>query len=236
MLAVAAATYSAESIELLEKTLPTWVVPGVPLVIWDNGNSRQKRNWLRRQPGVSHVLGVGRNLGCHIAWNRLIMHFWIDHPEVEHLLIPNADVAMEPNAIWEMHNLIRENTHTGFVAWPQANCGFPVSEEGYVEEVAHECMMSNMLMWRESGVYSETMPAFSADSCKSTVANMFGWKTRLVRGKGDGYTHLKDEQDATREQAKHLSQCQTDNEYWGHLEGRFVQYWSKRLTHEKGAI
>ena len=218
-------------LDLLQKCLPSWIESNCPVVIWDNGSGPEVIVWLSKYQ--VKLLRSPANQGVAVGRNRLVDYFRDNHPNVEYLLLPDSDVQLLPGCITAMVEKIKSNPEYGFVAWPQANQGFPVGADGMVEETASECQLSRMETWREIGRYPETLVYYSLDSWMATIANMLGWKTALVLGKGEGYIHYKHGSQANPGVKKQISR---DVALWQRKEGKMIEYWTQRFKYGKGAL
>lgn len=230
MPAVGIGVVTFNRLDLLEKCYPTWRLANTVLAIFDNGSEPATVEWLRAQkPGK--LIEADQNYGNPYGRNRLIEYFRDHHPEIEYLLLPDSDVELLPGALEAMVSVAQVNGDAGFVAFPQANKGFPVSPEGWVEEVAQECNLSRMAMWKEIGLHPESVMYYSSDSWKSTIANMHGWKTRLVLDAGEGYIH---HQHGSQGNPGVKEQAERDVELWSQKDALFAEYWRLRLDKGKG--
>jgi hypothetical protein len=85
-------------------------------------------------------------------------------------------------------------------------------------------------MWAEIGTFPETLLYYSGDSWKSTLANMTGWKTKVISGV-QGYEHFAHGSHVNPEVPRILVQ---DRTHWLDTERRFEDYWRRRLIFGKG--
>lgn len=217
-------------LDLLEKCFPTWRdVPNAVLAVFDNDSDRLTRSWLATQPIDATILS-SKNAGAWIGRNRLVEYFRDYHAEIEYVLLPDSDVELLPGAVADMLRTAEMYPDAGFAAWPQANKGFPISTDGYVEEVASECNLTRMAMWRDIK-YPESLVYYSGDSWASTMANMLGWRTVLVQGCGDGYIHHAH---GSQGNAGVSEVAERDVQRWQVVEGVMAEYWRHRFEHGKG--
>ncbi len=217
------------NLPLLEKCFPSWRAPGIGhLVIFDNGSEPEVVHWLKRQR-IERLILAPTNRGLCYARNRIIEYFR-DRGEVEFVLLADSDVRFHDGMVEEMETKIRSDQRLGFVGYPQANKGFPCSTEGYVEEIANECQLTRLEMWREIGLFPESLEYYSGDSWKSTIANMHGWRTAVIEGR-QCYDHF--------EHGSHVNPgvveaMRRDNALWREKEIAFLRYWRNRILLGKG--
>jgi hypothetical protein len=217
------------NLPLLKRCFPSWRASRRGrLVIFDNGSAPEVVAWLRRQR-IERLILAAANRGVWFARNRILECFR-DRAEVEFVLLADSDVLFHDGMIEEMENRMRSDPQLGFVGYPQANRSFPVSPEGYVEELAGECQLTRMEMWREIGLFPENLEYYSADSWKSTIANMHGWRTAVVEGR-QGYHHF---QHGSHVNPGVREAMQRDVAQWARKETEFVRYWTRRLFVGKG--
>lgn len=216
------------NLELLKQCLPSWQnIPGTFLFVWDNGSDSEVVEWLREQR-IDKLVEMKTNRGLSFARNRIIEfnRDFIHHP---YILLMDSDVLLMPGSVAEMVAAMDAHPDAGILGYAQANKGFPVSPDGVVEEIANECQLSRMQMWLEIGLFPETVTYYSADSWKSTIANMSGWRTRVLFG--EGYRHYKHGSHVNPEVPEAMHR---DRAYWLQMEKRFKTYWTRRLVMQKG--
>lgn len=208
---------------LLERCFASWrSVPNAHLVVWDNGSSRETLDWLRMQP-IDKLFVSPENVGVCIARNRII-EYNRDFLKCRYLLLLDSDVCLHDYASKALVDAAEADTSAGMFGFGQANKCWNVDSRGYVEEIANECTLSKMEMWSEIGLYPETLKYYSGDSWKSTIANMHGWKTRIVPGIGyDHYAHGSTSNPGVTDQRA------VDVEKWIEMESRFETYWRTRI-------
>lgn len=219
-------------VDLLEVCFPTWqAVENAVLAVFDSGSDNKTVEWLKSHD-IDHLTLSETNVGCWVGRNRLVEYFRDEHSDIEFVLLPDSDVELLPGSVGAMLSVARMYPDAGFVAWPQANKGFPVAEEGYVEEVASECNLTRMEMWRDVK-YPESLVYYSGDSWCSTIANMLGWRTVLVQGQGEGYVHHA-HGSTGNEGVNEIAE--KDVGRWQEIEARMARYWEHRFEHGKGSL
>jgi glycosyltransferase involved in cell wall biosynthesis len=214
-------------LDLLKKCWPSWRAAQLPIFCWDNGSSSETVLWLKAHEMVLHQ--NPNNSGVWFARNRLIDR--IKALGFKYALLIDSDIELYPGTVEAMVDIAERCANVIFVGWPQANHGFVPTAEGYVEELAHECILNRLNAWEDVGRFPESLLYYSGDSWISTLANMVGWKTALVLGRGDGYFHHKHGSQGnpgTKEAAAR------DVERWQKIERKMIDYWSHRLQHGKG--
>jgi len=215
-------------LDLLRKCLPSWQsVPEGHLAIFDNGSDSDVIEYLGQQD-TRKVFLSDKNRGTAYARNKLIRYFK-GLGGIKYILLPDSDIQLHEGAVGEMCEVLENDGDVGIVGYPQANAGFDVYD-GYVEEIAHECAMTRVELWDDLQ-YPESLIYYSSDSYLSTLANMLGWRTKLVEGKGDGYTHFKH---GSHKNEGVTQQASKDVRRWSEMEAKMVAYWLHRGEHGKG--
>lgn len=217
------------NLPMLQRCFASWrAVPNSELVVWDNGSTADTVSWLKAQP-IDKLFESPTNVGLCVGRNRII-EYSRDTSTCPYLLLMDSDVLLHEGSAPLMTAALDASPDVGMVSFMQANQGFPVHPDGFVEEVSNECVMSRLRMWAEIGTFPETLLYYSGDSWKSTLANMTGWKTKVISGV-QGYEHYAHGSHVNPEVPKILVQ---DREHWLETEGRFEAYWRRRLLFGKG--
>jgi hypothetical protein len=214
--------------EVSEKCYPSWsAVSNKTLVLLDNGSDPEMVEWVKSL-SYDHLIELPTNRGAAYGRNAIIQWF-MENTDIPYLLLPDSDVELSLGMETPMVNAFQDGV--GFVGYPQANKGYPVSADGYVEEIAHECAMSCTELWRWIK-YPDSLIYYSSDSYASTLANAIGFRTRIVRGNGDGYTHY---QHGSRVNAGVEEQAEIDVSQWVDMENQMETYWKLRFEHGKAS-
>jgi glycosyltransferase involved in cell wall biosynthesis len=228
-LVVGVVTYN--NLPMLQKCFDSWrKIPNSHLVVWDNGSEPETTEWLKQQP-IDKLFLNPTNAGLCVGRNRIIEY----NREVVRgpfILLLDSDVLFHEGSVELMLEAINSDPSIGMVGFGQANQGFPLAANGYVEEASNECILSRMDMWREIGLFPESLIYYSSDSWKSTLANMHGWKTKLVTSV-KGYDHFA--------HGSHVNKpvpaiMRKDQEHWMSVESKFQTYWRQRLLLGKGNV
>ncbi|MCW5555104.1 MAG: glycosyltransferase [Verrucomicrobiae bacterium] len=228
-IAVGIVTYN--NLPLIQKCFASWrEVPNGHLVVFDNGSTSEVTNWLRRQR-IDRLIASPRNLGLCVARNRII-EYCRDREVAPYLLLADSDVLFHKGMTDRMLELMAGDERVGIVGFEQANKGYPVARDGSVEEIANECQLTRLEMWLEIGGFPERLRYYAGDSWKSTIANMHGWKTRLVRGE-QGYEHFEH---GSQVNPGVKEQMEVDTKLWAEKEQSFSRYWRTRLLLGKGKL
>jgi glycosyltransferase involved in cell wall biosynthesis len=228
-LVVGVVTYN--NLPMIQKCFESWRrIPNAHLAVWDNGSEPATTEWLKSQP-IDKLYLNPTNAGLCVGRNRIIEY----NREVvrgDFILLLDSDVLVHEGSVELMLEAINSDGSVGMVGFGQANQGFPLGANSFVEEASNECILSRMSMWREIGTFPESLTYYSSDSWKSTLANMHGWKTKLVTSV-KGYDHFA--------HGSHVNKpvpaiMRKDEEYWLTMERRFVSYWRQRLLVGKGNV
>jgi glycosyltransferase involved in cell wall biosynthesis len=228
---IAVGIVTFNNLPLVEKCFTSWrEVPNSHLVIFDNGSDPDVAAWLRHQ-AVDRLIMASRNMGLCVARNRII-EYCRDREIAPFVLLADSDVKFHKGMIERMLDVITADEQIGIVGFEQANKGFPVDADGNVEEIANECQLTRLEMWLEIGGFPERVKYYSGDSWKSTIANMHGWKTRVIRGeKGyDHFQHGSQVNPGVKELMIH------DSKLWERKEYQFCLYWRTRILLGKGKL
>jgi glycosyltransferase involved in cell wall biosynthesis len=228
-LVVGVVTYN--NLPMLQKCFESWRrIPNAHLVIWDNGSDAATVDWLKTQQ-IDKLFLAPFNAGLCVGRNRII-EYNREAVRGPHVLLLDSDVLFHEGSVELMLEAINSDPVVGMVGFGQANHGFHLSIEGYVEEASNECILSRMDMWREIGLFPECLNYYSSDSWKSTLANMHGWKTRLVTS-AKGYDHFAHGSHVNREVPFLMAK---DRQKWIAVERNFESYWRQRLILGKGSL
>lgn len=228
-IAVGIVTYN--NLPLIQKCFASWRdVPRSHLVVFDNGSEPEVIAWLRRQ-AIDRLIAAPKNMGLCVARNRII-EYCRDREVAKYVLLADSDVLFHAGMAERMVQVMTEDDQVGFVGFAQANKGFPVSVEGNVEEIANECQLTRLEMWLEIGGFPERLGYYSGDSWKSTIANMHGWKTRIVKGE-KGYDHF---QHGSQVNPGVRERMVVDSKLWEQKENQFCSYWHNRILLGKGKL
>lgn len=228
-LVIGAVTYN--NLQLLERCFASWrAVPDSHLVVFDNGSAPEVVEWLKTQP-IDHLMLSPTNQGLCVGRNRIIEHNR-DTVKAPYILLLDSDVNLHAGAAEAMVAALDADPQAGIAAYGQANHGFPVDVHGYVEETSNECQMTRMRMWLEIGLFPETLTYYSSDSWKAMLANMHGWRTRLLMDQ-KGYDHYAHGSQVNRGVAAALGK---DRAHWLEVEACAERYWTRRLTLGKGRL
>jgi glycosyltransferase involved in cell wall biosynthesis len=228
-LAVGIITFN--NLPMVQKCFASWrAIPGAHLIIWDNGSEPETVEWLKAQQ-IDKLFLNPTNAGLCVGRNRIIEY----NREIvrgEFILLMDSDVMFHDGSAALMLAAISTAPDIGMVGFGQANQGFPIGTNSFVEEASNECILSRMAMWREIGMFPESLVYYSSDSWKSTLANMHGWKTKLVTTV-KGYDHFA--------HGSHVNKLvpsimKRDQEHWLAMEQKFVTYWRQRLILGKGNV
>lgn len=226
---IAVVTYN--NLPVLEKCFSSWRANrSCQLAVFDNGSEAEVVNWLKRQ-SIDRLILAPRNCGLCFARNRLIEYFR-DREAFDYVLLADSDVRFLDGMLEGMLNKIESDERIGIVGFSQANQGFPVGSDGVLEEIANECQLTRMDMWREIGLFPETLQYYSGDSWKSTVANMHGWRTAVLT-EGNGYEHFKHGSHVNSDVPGAMVR---DATLWRNKELHFLKYWRSRLLLGKGEL
>lgn len=228
-LVVGIVTYN--NLPMIQKCFESWrSIPEAHLVVWDNGSEPEVKAWLEAQ-AIDKLFLNPTNAGLCVGRNRIIEY----NREVVRgplILLIDSDVLFHEGSLEQMLTAMESDPDVGMVGFGQANQGFPVTSDGYVEELSNECILSRMDMWRQIGMFPESLRYYSSDSWKSTLANMHGWKTRIVMG-AKGYDHFAHGSHVNRPVP---AQMRIDQEHWLSTEAKFHNYWRRRLILGKGSV
>lgn len=227
---VAIGIVTFNNLRLLKRCLPSWrQVPGCSLAIVDNGSDRNVVDWLKSQP-LDHLRLLPCNRGLPYARNLLIEYFR-NLGGYDYILLADSDVLFHEGMVFAMLKKIESDSRIGIVGFSQANKGFPCSLQGIVEEIANECQLTRLEMWREIGLFPESVMYYSSDSWKSTIANMHGWKTAVIHDR-PGYEHF---QHGSWVNSGVKDLMDRDIAVWRKTEALFIRYWQDRFIYGKGA-
>lgn len=219
------------NLPMLQKCFTSWrSIPNSHLVVWDNGSEPEVAAWLKEQQ-IDKLFLNPSNAGLCVGRNRIIEY----NREVVRgpfILLLDSDVLFHEGSVELMLEAINEDGSIGMVGFGQANQGFPLSAEGFVEEASNECILSRMDMWREIGLFPESLVYYSSDSWKSTLANQHGWKTKLITSR-KGYDHFAHGSHVNRTVPAIMRK---DQDHWLSVEARFTAYWRQRLLLGKGNV
>jgi glycosyltransferase involved in cell wall biosynthesis len=219
------------NLPMIQRCFESWrKIPNSHLVVWDNGSEPDVIEWLQAQQ-IDKLFLNPTNAGLCIGRNRIIEY----NREIvrgPNILLMDSDVLFHDGSAELMQAEIVKDGATGMVGFAQANQGFPMTAEGYVEEASNECILSKMEMWREIGTFPECLVYFSSDSWKSTLANMHGWRTKLIAS-AKGYDHFAHGSHVNKGVGQILK---TDQNRWLATEARMEAYWRQRLLIGKGNL
>lgn len=228
---IAVGVVTFNNLPLIQKCFSSWRdVPNSHLVVFDNGSNPDVAAWLRRQR-VDRLIMAPKNMGLCVARNRII-EYCRDREVAPFVLLADSDVRFHQDMTEKMLQLMLADEQVGIVGYEQANKGFPVAADGSIEEIANECQLTRLEMWLEIGGFPERVKYYSADSWKSTIANMHGWKTRVIRGE-KGYDHF---QHGSQVNAGVKEQMILDSKRWEQKEYQFCLYWRTRILLGKGSL
>jgi glycosyltransferase involved in cell wall biosynthesis len=217
------------NLPMIQRCFESWRhIPSAHLVVWDNGSETDTTNWLKEQR-IDKLFLNPSNAGLCVGRNRIIEY----NREIvrgDFVLLLDSDVLFHDGSLPLMLKAINSDPSVGMVGFLQANQGFPLASNGYVEEASNECILSRMAMWREIGMFPESLAYYSGDSWKSTLANQHGWKTKLITSV-KGYDHFA--------HGSHVNKpvptlMRKDQEHWLGMEAKFISYWRQRLILGKG--
>lgn len=218
------------NLPMLERCFDSWRrIPDSHLVIWDNGSDKEIVDWLKSKP-IDRLFSQSENAGLCVARNRIIEYNRniVKHP---YILLMDSDVLFHEGSLELMVSAMDADPEVGLVSFSQANQGvYPVSPDGYVEETSNECQLTRMRMWREIGLFPESLTYYSGDSWKSSIANMHGWRTKMVLG-AKGYDHFAHGSHVNEGVSEILEK---DQSYWLKTEEKFQKYWQRRFLLGKG--
>lgn len=219
------------NLPMIQKCFESWRrIPNTKLAIWDNGSEPETVEWLKAQQ-IDKLFLNPSNAGLCVGRNRII-EYNRETVRSPFILLLDSDVLFHEGSLELMLAAIDDDESVGMVGFGQANQGFPVSAGGFVEEASNECILSRMNMWREIGMFPESLVYYSSDSWKSTLANMHGWKTKLITSV-KGYDHFA--------HGSHVNKpvptiMRKDQDHWLSTEAKFISYWRQRLILGKGNV
>jgi hypothetical protein len=218
-------------LDYLKLCFPTWrAVPNAFLAICDAGSDDETLGWLCEQD--MDWVHYGSNLNPAQCYNRMLTMFRFSQPDIEYILLGTPDFELHDGAVPAMVELMDASADAGFIGWQQANYGKFVHNNGYVWEIGHECLLQRQRMWQEIGLYTETLGFYHCDSCQSTIANQYGWRTRLVDAvwpdKSPGYIHHgRDTHTDTIEPLR-----AKDHQRWIKLTDNMFNFWRGKIERE----
>jgi glycosyltransferase involved in cell wall biosynthesis len=219
------------NLPMIQKCFESWRrIPNTRLVIWDNGSDPETVAWLREQK-IDKLFLNAINAGLCVGRNRIIEH----SRETElspFILLMDSDVLFHEGSLDLMLETILSDESIGMVGFGQANHGFPATAQGFVEEASNECILSRISMWREIGLFPESLAYYSSDSWKSTLASMHGWKTKLISS-AKGYDHFAHGSHVNKEVPVLMAK---DMQKWATIERNFESYWRQRLILGKRGV
>src|SRR5690242_8393317 len=153
------------NLPMIQKCFESWRrIPNTKLAIWDNGSEPETVEWLKAQQ-IDKLFLNPSNAGLCVGRNR-IMEYNREVVRSPFILLLDSDVLFHEGSVELMLAAIAEDESIGMVGFGQANQGFPLSVDGYVEEASNECILSRMNMWREIGMFPESLVYYSSDSWK----------------------------------------------------------------------
>lgn len=218
------------NLPVLKKCIGSWLAyqDMVQLHVWDNGSNDETIKFLGGMlPLVCLFSGSVKNHGCCYPRNRMIeMAIMRGY---EYFMTLDSDVELYPGCVEKLEKMLDEDQSVGIAGYRQAVHGFPISNEGYVEEISNECSLTRLRMWQEIGLFPESLFYYSGDSCKSTMANMFGWKTKV-----DGEIVYNHYAHGSQTNEGISSIAESDVNTWTRIENNFVKYWQTRFLVGKG--
>ena len=219
-------------LDILQTCFPTWRnIPGAVLAICDAGSDEETCDWLNEQD--VDWLYFGQDLNPAECYNRMLAMYRFDHPEIEYILLGTPDFELLPGSVDAMVKLMDESPDAGFIGWAQANYAQFIPDDGYVREIGHECVLQRQAMWKEVGLYTESLGFYHCDSCQSTIANQFGWHTRLVDAllpnEAPGYVH----HGRGEHSAEIVPLRAAHHQRWSEITDLFFQHWTAKIETER---
>lgn len=220
-------------LDVLKKCLETWICDDrYDLYVFDNGSDEETVKWLDHELVRHHrfiwLHLAGENKGLYYARNRLIEKI-TKSTESNLFVLMDSDIEFFPHSIDLMRDAINQRNDIGMVGFHQANSGFPISPEGFVEELTGECVMYRRELFQEVGGFNELLKYYSGDSHFCTKANMHGWKIKPILS--EGYIHHKH---TSQSNPGVKDQAAKDVEHWTEVDTNMEKYWSNRLVCGKG--
>jgi len=221
-------------LDVLKTCMRSWLsLPNAMLFIFDNGSDAETVEFLKttceKEGNIKHLHLSNENKGLPFGRNHLIREI-SKTTKGEYLMLIDSDIELYPVCIPWLKQTLDADRLCGMAGFIEANAGdFPVTPEGHIEEITNECLMYRRIMFNEIGMFSQAFKYYCSDSHFSTKANMHGWKTRVINGKG--YNHYKHTSQLTDGV---LDLRAKDQEKWMDWNKKYDSYWSQRFVCGKG--
>ena len=160
------------------------------VIVVDNSDDWEHAHWLAEHDPAATYIRMGANTGCTKPRNIVARYCWArGYP---YFVFMDQDVEIVGDQwLVDMVFVAEKHADTGAVGWPLANAvepEYPVGPAGEVRELPGMCTLYRTKAALECP-WDERFFAYRFDTWWHLLAGEKGWKTRIVRGKGNKIKH-----------------------------------------------